>query len=127
MFKFSTFIVFLILFNSCSDDFGHRLENKHLEVYFEEENQKETAKSIASFWKTNDLYGSRKQFLKIVDTKKDLHLYLIPSEIKKEIPFHERKALIELQNMLNDSLQLKKPLKIILTNSRFEPLKSTQL
>jgi hypothetical protein len=127
MFKFSTFIVLLILFCSCSDNFGHRLENKHLEVYFEDESQKEIAKSIARFWKNNDLYGSRKQFLKIIDTKNDVHLYLIPSEIKKEIPFHERKALIELQNKLNDSLQLNKPLKIILTNTRFEPLKNTQI
>jgi galactokinase/mevalonate kinase-like predicted kinase len=124
MYRFVVFFLLITCITSCSEEYGHRVEGKNITIYFEEETDLEQAKSLAKFWKKNKFIGKRKQDLKLIQNKKTYELYLIRSEALhgKKLLFPEQKKLFQLQKMLNDSLQFKKPIELVISNKRFEPV-----
>lgn len=122
--KVVVFFLGFLLITACSDDYGHRIEGKNITVYFEAESDLQPAKELAQFWKRNDFVGKRPQYVKLIQKKKAYHLYLIRTESLKNnsLPFFEQKQLLELQELLNDSLHFSKPIELVISNKRFEPV-----
>lgn len=124
MYRAVVFFLLITSISSCSEEYGHRVEGKNITVYFENETDLEQAKSLATFWKKNGFIGKRKQDLKLVQHKKSYELYIIRTEAlpEKKLLFPEQKKLFQLQKMLNDSLQFNKPIELVISNKRFEPV-----
>ncbi len=115
-------LVFFLL-SSCGNEMGNKVVGGNLSVYYLESSDKDKAESIARYWKNNDFITTQKQDLQLVQYQDGYELRLIarnPDRVK-QMPFNERKLLIDLQKELIDSLNLN-GLQLVLCNSKFEPI-----
>jgi hypothetical protein len=115
-------LVFFLL-SSCGNEMGNKVVGGNLSVYYLESSDKDKAESIARYWKNNDFITTQKQDLQLVQYQDGYELRLIarnPDRVK-QMPFNERKLLIDLQKELMDSLNLN-GLQLVLCNSKFEPI-----
>lgn len=121
--KINLIFLAVLLLSACGADYGHRVVGDNLTVYFADTKDQDLAENVAVFWRNKDLMTTNKQDLQLV-RKPDLYeLRIIANEPKKvkDMPFEERKLLLELQNELADSL-FKKPLQLVICNANFEPV-----
>jgi len=115
-------LVFFLL-SSCGNEMGNKVVGGNLSVYYLESSDKDKAESIARYWKNNDFITTQKQDLQLVQYQDGYELRLIarnPDRVK-QMPFNERKLLIDLQKELMDSLNLN-GLQLVLCNSKFDPI-----
>lgn len=115
-------LVFFLL-SSCGNEMGNKVVGGNLSVYYLVSSDKDKAESIARYWKNNDFITTQKQDLQLVQYQDGYELRLIarnPDRVK-QMPFNERKLLIDLQKELMDSLNLN-GLQLVLCNSKFEPI-----
>lgn len=117
-------LVIVPLLFSCVDDHGNRVEGGELTVYFDRDSDLDKASEVAAFWKNKDLMTGSKQDLKLVFQDSTYYLYLIKrNEIDlSALDFNERRLLLELQGMLEDSLFNPFPLEIVISDDHFKPL-----
>lgn len=110
----------LILTAACGTDYGHEVHGEQLTVYFTHATDQEEAENIARFWKDNNLLTGKKQDIQLTRKKDILELRLIMNEpnSKPDLPFVERRMMMELQDTLG--LLLDQNIEIILCNGRFE-------
>lgn len=109
---------------SCTDEYGNKVTGGNLTVYFDNEKDVELATDLAEFWRDNDLIASQPHQIRITRNKKGYNLNLIAREPKevKQMSFKERKALIELQSMIRESVFKDKKVDLVLCNDQFEPI-----
>lgn len=110
--------------SSCASEQGSKVTGGNLSVYFDNDKDQELATEIAHFWQANDLIADQPQDIKLTRYKKGYRLALIArdKEDAKIMMFKERKALMDLQSMLKDSIFQDKKFEIIVTDDRFKPI-----
>ena len=118
-------IIGICLF-SCEGDYGHRVVGDNLSVHYNSLEDEKMAEQIAVFWKEHDLIVDNKQDLQLVNKTDEYELRIIqsndsaPSKLN-EMPFNERKLLLDLQKDLSNSLG-GVTMQIVICNSKFEPI-----
>ena len=120
-------IIFLFLFITlfaCSDEYGNKVKGGNLTVYFVNEKDQSLASDLAVFWKNNDLLIEVPQDLQILRKGDGYTVNIIarePNKIKN-MTFEERKALIDLQAMIRDSVFKEKNVDLIICDDQFKPI-----
>lgn len=118
-------LIALFFLSGCHSDYGHNVSGDNLTVYFLNAEDQEYAEKIALFWKNENLITNSKQDLQLVQNKSVYELRIIaydPSEMN-EISFEEQKLLMGLQRKIEENV-LKIPFRLVICNSRFEPVYS---
>ena len=84
----------------------------------------ETAKSLAKFWKDKDLIGSRKQYIKLTKEKDIYFISLIANEPEniKQLDFNARKELLDLQIQIDSILPENTKSNIVICDKNFKPI-----
>lgn len=116
----------LLVFCSCRQDFGNRLESKELTVFYTRTQDEPLARQVGEFWKRNNFLGQRHQYIQLDHSSNRFELKLIanqPDELKN-MSYNERKLLMDLQQTLKDSLFRSHNFSLILANANFETLYS---
>lgn len=82
------------------------------------------ADSLGLFWTKNNLVGNRKQSIKLSETKEHFEIYLVQSQEFENEPLtiFEKQLMIELKQLLNDSVFKTKPAELIISSDEFKPL-----
>ncbi len=111
------------MLSSCSGGYGHKVVGGDFTVYYTAASDEQLATQIAHYWKEKNLISSQKQDLQLVKYEDGYELKLITNEpiLNNEIPFEERRLLLELQKNLQNSI-VKSPLEIVLCDSNFKPV-----
>ena len=123
--RFLFFIAVILLFQSCSKGYGHKLTAKNLNVYFELKDQEEKANALGKFWQSKELVGDREQNIKLSKSNDSYYIHLILSnEFKdQELTFNERKLLLELQKELDSTIfKGDHGCQIFICDNEFKPL-----
>lgn len=113
----------LLISTACNQNYGNKLESDELDIYYVQATDESLAKNIGLFWKTNQLLGDKKQYLRLNRTEKMLTLQLVVSakEYASGLSFDERKLLLDLQDSLRE-LPNAKSLEIELCDNNFTSL-----
>lgn len=109
---------------SCSNEYGHQVVGGNLTVYFTDENDEKLAAEIAKFWKNNELLTEQPQDIQLNHHKSGYQLCLIAKEKSgvKNMPFEERKALLELQKQLQNEVFGDNDLELLICDNHFKPI-----
>ncbi|HIP31817.1 MAG TPA: hypothetical protein EYG86_03555 [Crocinitomicaceae bacterium] len=121
--KNGLFIFLAILLYSCSSENGNSVVGDKLTVFYDAPVEEELAEQIAVFWKENDLLTGKKQDLKIVPDGDSFVLQIIASYPIDDfdMPFEERKLLLELEADLHEKIT-DYPIEIVICNNQFKPI-----
>jgi hypothetical protein len=124
LYQIISLIFISLLFLSCQGKLGSRVESENLTLYFDDNQDFETAKSLAIFWKENGLIGSRKQFIKLTKEKNIYFISLIANEPEsiKTLDFNSRKQLLDLQIQIDSILPAETKSNIVICDKNFKPI-----
>lgn len=108
---------------SCTESSGNQIVGRNLTVYYTDIDDEVIAEKLALYWRDRDLISSTKQDIRLVKNKNNYELQIIALDSKeiKNMPFLERKLLLDLQRNLEDSIT-KVPLEIVICDSQFKPI-----
>lgn len=118
-----TIITFFILF-ACGGDYGNKLIGENLTIYFSDVKDESIAEKIAFLFKDEGLTTGAKQDVWLVRNENEgLELRIIVSNSLKEddMPFSERKHLLEIQKGIKEELNIV-AFEIVVCNNKFEPI-----
>ena len=120
--------LFCSILVACGTDYGHQIVGGNLTIYFDDIDDQEVAENIALFWRDKKLMSDEKQDLKLIHNDDGHHLFLIAHEpdVASEMPFDERKLLLDLQKELRDHLD-KQDIDLVICNDKFEPVYNINL
>lgn len=109
---------------SCSEDFGSEVVGGNLTVFYTNAKDKSLASDLALFYKNNDLIASEPQHIQITRRKKGYRVNIIAMDIKeaKKMSFKNRKALLKLHGMLQDSVFKNNKVDLIVCDDQFKPI-----
>ena len=109
--------------SSCGTDYGNQVQGGNLTVFFNEVEDQEFAERIALYWKDNQLMTESKQDLQLFHTGAKFELRLIANDpsTTTQMPFDERKLLMDLQGELRTHLALQQ-LDLVICDNEFEPI-----
>ena len=95
-----------------------------LTVYFTSTEDEALATKVAEFWKDHDFLTGKPQDLQLTNVEGVYDLRLIASDVKhiKEVSIPERKALLDLQRVLRDSVFPGKSFELIVCDNKFLPI-----
>lgn len=114
----------LLLFTSCSGDYGNKIIGGELSVFFVNAEDEQLAVDLAKYFKNRNLLSGQKQDVQLV-REKDVHIVKViavdPKEAKS-MPLNERKLLLELQKELQDSVFTENSVELVVCNEKFEPI-----
>jgi hypothetical protein len=114
----------LVSIFSCSQDYGNLLESDELNMYYSHPKIEEKAREVATYFKENNLIGSKKQFLRLEELKSGFTLFMIASEgfDKEKISFDEKKTLLDFQKNLQKGLFPNNNFRIVISDNQFQPI-----
>lgn len=122
--KIILIVVLICASFACGSGFGHKLKSEKLEVYYSDKKLEPLADSLGHYWTKNNLIGKRKQFLKLVETKKGIQVLVIqsPEFPTTELSFEENNLLDSLRKDLQIAVFNNKPTSIVICDNQFKPI-----
>lgn len=117
-------LILLVLLGSCRQNYGNKLESDQLDVFFAAKDDEELARKVGQYWKSKDLIGTKKQFIRLEKKDGIYYIQLIPStkfSIEK-FSFDERSILKELQDDLQKTVFGEQMVHIVLADNQFNTL-----
>lgn len=117
-------VMSLFILVGCNSDKRKFVKGGELTVYYFDESEAETAKSIAFFWKDNGLLTGKKQDLQVRKDKKRYTVSMIAVEPKKmdEMPIDEVRLLAQLKKKLYVEVFKEEAFTLEICNSSFEAI-----
>lgn len=115
-------VVVFLLATACSRDQFHRVSGGSFSVHFAQAGHEKIAERLAVFWKESDLLTGQKQDIGLFRESGSWEVRLISPDPESQINFNERKLLMDLQSKLESDVFENKPVRIVISNDRFEPV-----
>lgn len=121
--KYLPLILLLILW-SCIDSHGHQVRGGDLTVHYENKDDDSLAMDLVRFWKSNDLIANGKQDVKLSRSESGYYVMLITKDKSRlnSMDFNERRLLVGLQSMLEDSVFNGRSVELIICDDHFKEL-----
>ncbi|MEJ6598906.1 MAG: hypothetical protein QNK78_09565 [Crocinitomicaceae bacterium] len=118
------FLFLLVAIVSCSEDFGSEVVGGDLTVFYTNAEDKPLASDLALFYKNNNLIYSEPQHIQITRIKKGYRINIIAKDFKEaqKMSFKNRKALLKLHGMLQDSVFINNKVDLIVCDDQFKPI-----
>jgi hypothetical protein len=118
------FLFILATIVSCSEDFGSEVVGGNLTVFYTNTGDDALATDLALFYKNNDLIASEPQHIQIIRRKKGYRVNIIATDFTeaKRMSFKNRKALLKLHGMLQDSVFMNDKVDLIVCDNQFKPI-----
>ena len=95
-----------------------------LTVFYTNAEDKPLASDLALFYKNNNLIYSEPQHIQITRIKKGYRINIIAKDFKEaqKMSFKNRKALLKLHGMLQDSVFINNKVDLIVCDDQFKPI-----
>jgi hypothetical protein len=109
---------------SCSEDFGSEVVGGNLTVFYTNAEDKLLASDFVLFYKNNNLILTEPQHIQITRIKKGYRVNIIAKDVKEaqKMNFKNRKALLKLHGMLQNSVFIKNKVDLIVCDDQFKPI-----
>lgn len=114
----------ILIFTSCTGDYGSKVIGENLTVYFQDNRDEAKATDLAKYLKKRKLLSGEKQDVQLVRIEDKYLVKVIANDIEnaKKMPFDERSLLLNLQKELQDSVFSKTIVKLVICNNEFETI-----
>jgi hypothetical protein len=118
------FLFLLATIVSCSEDFGSEVVGGNLTVFYTNAEDKLLASDFVLFYKNNNLILTEPQHIQITRIKKGYRVNIIAKDVKEaqKMNFKNRKALLKLHGMLQNSVFIKNKVDLIVCDDQFKPI-----
>ena len=118
------FLFLLVAIVSCSEDFGSEVVGGDLTVFYTNAEDKPLASDLVLFYKNNNLIFSEPQHIQITRINKGYRINIIAKDFKEaqKMSFKNRKALLKLHGMLQDSVFINNKVDLIVCDDQFKPI-----
>jgi hypothetical protein len=119
------YLLFLLaIIVSCSEEYGNKVVGGNLTVYYINSGDEKLSADVALFYKNNDLIADEPHHIQIIRKKKGYRINVIAKDPidAMRMSYKERKALKQLQEMLQDSVFQNKKVDLIVCDDQFKPI-----